>query len=131
MYIISESAIDQLLLQPSHLPNFSSSPLPTFPTSHLLFFRSALCALLSALCLNNPQSINSFSYLLTFPPLFPFSQNPVQHNLGIGGGIGTGTVAAYVGGGLAFDNLQTIRVSGKLGQPFGIFVGFYDGDFIR
>jgi hypothetical protein len=51
--------------------------------------------------------------------------------LGIGGGIGAGTVAAYVGGGFAFDDLQPVCVSGKLSQSFGILVGFYNGYFIR
>jgi len=103
-----------------HLPNFifSAFRLPTsdfqpFPPSQLFFPPSAF------------PLPNSNASVLLFP------QNLVHHHLGVSRGIGTGSVTAYVGGGFAFDDLQTVSVSGKFSQPLRILIRFYDGYFIR
>jgi hypothetical protein len=52
------------------------------------------------------------------PTVFP--QDFIDHGLCVGGRVGTGTVAAHMGGGLAFYDLQSIGVPGKFGQTLGI-----------
>jgi hypothetical protein len=52
------------------------------------------------------------------PTVFP--QDFIDHGLCVGGRVGTGTVAAHMGGGLAFYDLQAIGVPGKFGQTLGI-----------
>jgi hypothetical protein len=42
-----------------------------------------------------------------------FSQEFIEHRLGIRCRSGAGTVAAYVGCGFTFNNLQAVGVSGK------------------
>ena len=49
-----------------------------------------------------------------------FAYNLIDHGLCVGGRIGAGTVAANMGGGLAFYDLQAIGVPGKFSQAFGI-----------
>ena len=51
-----------------------------------------------------------------------FAHDFIDHGLCVGGRVGAGTVAAYMGGSLAFDDLQAIGVPGKFSQTFGIGV---------
>jgi len=121
---------------PSSFPSYRSPGLPAFPLvpsphlsvlilfSHLLIFSPSLLPSFPPSAFPLPISSYSAFHL-------PFPQNPVHHHLGVSRGVGAGTVAAYMGDGLAFDDLQAVRVSGKFGQTRGVLIGFNNGDFIR
>jgi len=132
---------------PSSFPLYRSSGLPAFPLvprphlsvlvlfSHLLTF---LLFRLSHACRGIVPSVwDDDGPHFQFPVIpysqfhLPFSQDSVYHYLGVSRGVSAGTVAAYVGGGLAFDDLQAVRISGKFGQSRGVLIRFNNGDFIR
>ena len=49
-----------------------------------------------------------------------FPHDLIDHGLGVGGRVGAGTIAAHMSGGLAFNDLQTVGIPGKLCQTSGI-----------
>jgi hypothetical protein len=94
-------------------PTFSPSPFFRLPVlSVLVFFRFPHSDF-------RIQTIPT-SEFIPFPFNLPFPQDFIHHGLGVGGRVGTGTVAAHMGGGLAFYDLQAIGVRGKFSQTFGI-----------
>ena len=54
----------------------------------------------------------------------------IRSYYGVGGRVGTGTVAAHMGGSPACYNLQAVGIPGKFGQTLGVIPRLYNGHFV-